>query len=221
MDDFKPLSPLLKDYYHLDLEHLPQGLQERIGDALFPISWGMLLPEQRQRWVEGWDYRNDPATEDERQKEKKLVDDLFEIERKITQWKSVATPTAQDLATQERTLEELEKQHAELEIKYRKMRGDYFGDHLETDCLKGNNKVAKTPRDSDLQRRYNNLLLIVAAMARRYGKKPLTDLDNKGLKSLAKRIAVDIETISASLDQQTIENRLREAVERIQELDDN
>lgn len=131
MDDFKPLSPLLKDYYHLDLGHLPQELQERIGDALSPMSWGRLSPEQRQSRAESWDYENDPATEPERQKTEKLVDDLFEIERKITQWKSVATPTAQDLATQERTLEELEKRHAELEIEYRKMRGDYCGDYLE------------------------------------------------------------------------------------------
>lgn len=220
MDDFKPLSPLLKDYYHLDLGHLPQELQERIGDALSPMSWGRLSPEQRQSRAESWDYENDPATEPERQKTEKLVDDLFEIERKITQWKSVATPTAQDLATQERTLEELEKRHAELEIEYRNMRGDYFDDHIKTDCLKENNKVAKTPRDSDLQRRYNNLLLIIAAMARRYGKKPLTQLDNKELKGLAKRIAGDIEAIPANLDQQTIESRLIEATERVRELDD-
>lgn len=130
MSDFLPLSPVLKDRYDLSFDELPADLRERV-ESLFVIPWNRLSPERRQRYTERWDYEHDPATERERKAVDELFDEMEAVSANIDKWENVGTSTAMDLAIQEDRLQPLRKTKAELEARKKRMRGDYFGGHLE------------------------------------------------------------------------------------------
>lgn len=131
MDDFKPLSPILQGYYDLDFEQLQQEIQEYVSEAFFPIPWNRLSAEQRQRYVESWDYRNNPATEPERERIWKHFQDMKAVERDITELKMAAAPTVQDVVLRKKELVCLEQKLAELKRERQEMRGDFAGISLQ------------------------------------------------------------------------------------------
>lgn len=131
MSGFDSLTTALEGGFDKLLRDLPKDMKKRIEQDFFPISWDNLSPDQRRNVAQQWDYRHDPATEQERQ----FWWDFFirknAIEKQIAEWKAVATPTAGDLAQQEARLSELWKKLARMEKQERQARGVYSqGPHL-------------------------------------------------------------------------------------------
>lgn len=70
--------------------------------------------------------------------------------------------------------------------------------------------------ESQLKRAYNNLLLIIAGMARGGYKKDLKAMNDRQIKDFAKRISDQIGLLPAKFGDDSIETRLKEAKELLE-----
>ena len=87
---------------------LPDGSRQRGGLRFLRQLWDGLSPVRRRLMAAQFDASNDPAN-------KITATTAFEIEGKIQKWEAAATPTARDLGEQERALETLRRQSAEID----------------------------------------------------------------------------------------------------------
>jgi len=125
MSSFDSLTAALEGGFDKPLRDLPKDMQKRIEQDFFPMPWDDLSPDQRRSVAQQWDYRHDPATEQDRQFWWGFFLRKDAIEKQIAEWEAVATPTASDLAQQEARLSELRKKLARMEEQERQGRGVY------------------------------------------------------------------------------------------------
>lgn len=118
MADFNSLTTALEGWFDKPLADLPDEQQQRIRDDFFPMPWDSLNEDQRRSVAAQMDYWNDPATEDERERNWQLLSELDEIERQIAEWEAVATPTALDKAMRDDRLKMLREQRKAKKAEY-------------------------------------------------------------------------------------------------------
>lgn len=112
---FESLQVALAKLYEKPFAQLPKKLQHRIQKEFQP-SWDDLSSSQRRQLAELRDYSNDPAMESYRQYWLDFYQRMQIIENQIEHWASIATPTATDLAAQEKRLAELKLELASMKI---------------------------------------------------------------------------------------------------------
>ena len=126
MEEFDALSTALEDWFERPLTDLPDTLRQRVSQEFFPMPWGQLSADQRRSVALQLDYQHDPATEQER----KFWWDFFQridaLNKQVSDWEEVATPTATELALKESKLAELRREIAQMNDQKRYARGDYF-----------------------------------------------------------------------------------------------
>jgi hypothetical protein len=124
MSTYIPLINELGAWFDTPLCELPTNLQTRVLSDFFPEPWDSLSPNQRRSVAAQMDYQQDPATEADR----KYWWDFFErqgaLERRISEWERVATPTASELLRKETQLAELCRELARMADEERKGRVD-------------------------------------------------------------------------------------------------
>jgi hypothetical protein len=104
------LQKLLTDWYETTLEELPKELRSRVEKDFAPARWDQATPNGRRMLASQADYQNDPANASTRSYWESFYEELWDIRNKISQWESVAVPTALDLEVQERNLVKLRTQ---------------------------------------------------------------------------------------------------------------
>src|SRR5262249_4356430 len=87
----------------------PTRIQERMAraDMLSRIRWARLSHDERLAEIRRLDFDKDPANAKRREYAWKCIGKAHDIERKIREWETKATPTPVDLDTQERRLAQL------------------------------------------------------------------------------------------------------------------
>jgi len=123
---FDSLTLALEDWLDAPLQDLPGLLRARVDREFYPHTWEPLTPHQRRLRALECDYRQDPATEVERAYWWEFDVRQRELRQQLEHWKQVATPTAKDLAAQEKRLNELTRELARMEIEERRPRPDYY-----------------------------------------------------------------------------------------------
>ncbi|MCM8612808.1 MAG: hypothetical protein NFW17_12050 [Candidatus Accumulibacter sp.] len=120
---FESLSEALKIWFQRPLTDLPEALRQRVEHEFLPFTWDLLSPGQRRNFAQQWDYKNDPATEPERQAAWDLVARRLEIEAKTKEWERACAGTATDLATKKARLTELREAIARIDLAEKRMSG--------------------------------------------------------------------------------------------------
>ncbi|GEM_PF-2016426 len=126
MSDFNSLTFALEEWFDKPLSDIPGKVQKLIKQDFSPMPWDDLHPDQRRSVALQLDYQHDPDTDEERQ----YWSDFFwrkdALEKKIAEWRAIATPTASDLAQKEARLDELKKELARMEHQGLQSQGDYY-----------------------------------------------------------------------------------------------
>ncbi len=120
---FKSLIEALEGWFERSLAELPAAARQRVEEEFFPFRWDLLSPDQRRVFAQQWDYKNDPATEAQRQAAWDLVARRGEVEAKIREWERVGAGTAGDLATKEARLAELREEITTIDLAEKRMSG--------------------------------------------------------------------------------------------------
>lgn len=120
---FESLSEALKEWFAHPLTDLPEALRQRVEHEFLPFTWDLLSPEQRLDFVQQWDYKNDPATEAERQAAWDLLTRRLEVEGKMREWERAGAGTATELATKEARLAELREEITKIDLAEKSMLG--------------------------------------------------------------------------------------------------
>lgn len=145
---FESLTLALEDWFDKNLDELPDALRQRVENEFFPMSWDMLTNDEErqlalmtaedQRKVAlaaaksrrsvtlQRDYKNDPATEQDRQ----FWWDFFlhqdDIKKQVAQWEAAVTPTAGEIDLKESRLTQLRHELDRMDKQQRVARGDYY-----------------------------------------------------------------------------------------------
>lgn len=120
---FESLSEALKEWFAHSLTDLPEALRQRVEHEFLPFTWDLLSPEQRLDFAQQWDYKNDPATEAERQAAWDLLARRLEVEGKMREWERAGAGTATELATKEARLAELREEITKIDLAEKSMLG--------------------------------------------------------------------------------------------------
>ncbi|QKS29129.1 MAG: hypothetical protein FAZ92_00479 [Accumulibacter sp.] len=120
---FESLSEALEEWFERPLTDLPEALRQRVEHEFLPFTWDLLSPEQRRDFTQQWDYKNDPATEPERQAAWDLVARRLEVEGKMREWEHTCAGTATELATKEARLAELREEITKIDLAEKHMSG--------------------------------------------------------------------------------------------------
>jgi len=107
MEDFKPFTQSLKDWFETPKARLPAEILALVEEKFLPMPWDELSPTARREVARQIDDGNNPAKEPERQFGWDFSDKQIELEKQKAQWESIAAPTALDLAEKERHLTEI------------------------------------------------------------------------------------------------------------------
>lgn len=110
LSDFESLTKALEGWFETPLGRLPTQLRTRVEKDLFLWPWNELTVQQRRMAAEQWDYRHDPATEQERKFWWDLFLRRYAVQERIAEWQAVATPTAIDLKHKDDQLEKLQQE---------------------------------------------------------------------------------------------------------------
>lgn len=134
MSDFDSLTWAFEEWFEAQLCDLPDALRQRVEKEFSPMPWDHLSADQRRSVALQLDYQHDPATEQDQQ----FWWDFFEcmdfLKTQITQWESIACPTAGDLALKETRLKELRQELSRMEQQQRQARGDYYPERKSLDA---------------------------------------------------------------------------------------
>lgn len=145
---FESLTLALDGWFDKSLDELPVALRQRVEKELgFHALWEVLKPEERQRWDNlkeeeqrmvaittannrrnlalARDYNNDPATEQDRQSRRDSFLRMVDLDKAISEWESVATPVASDLAQKEARLVEFRQERDRMKRRLQE-RADYY-----------------------------------------------------------------------------------------------
>ncbi|MBL8519709.1 MAG: hypothetical protein JNK75_03470, partial [Betaproteobacteria bacterium] len=120
-EPYQPLSPQLAQWLDSPLENLPKPLRDKVSREIFPFTWEMLTPGQRQRWAAERDLQSDPALDGAHRFWFDFYCRKREIEEQIATWNSASVRDAADLATKEKRLAKLESELRALEAKAEKL----------------------------------------------------------------------------------------------------
>ncbi|NLZ17219.1 MAG: hypothetical protein GX087_05745 [Desulfobulbaceae bacterium] len=114
-EKFESLTLALEGLFDKEWEELPEALQQRVKVDFFPLTWGMLAPDQRHELALQRDYQNDPATRPEREYWYNHFARIRELKEELAKWEAIDTPTATDLAKKETRCKELRQKIERLE----------------------------------------------------------------------------------------------------------
>lgn len=126
MTDFNSLATALEEYFNTPYADLPEDERQRVENDFFPMPWDKLSPNHRRSVAAQLDYQRDPDTEGERQYWSDFFNRRDNLQRKLMQWESVATPTATDLATKESKVSGLQQELDRMDQTLRQARGDFY-----------------------------------------------------------------------------------------------
>ncbi|MDS4015592.1 MAG: hypothetical protein RKP46_14770, partial [Candidatus Accumulibacter sp.] len=144
-DRFKSLIEALEGWFERSVADLPAAARQRVEEEFFPLRWDLLSPAQRRDFAQQWDYKNDPATEAERQAAWDLVARRLEIEAKTREWERVGAGTATELATKEARLAELREEIARIDLAEKRMPGKERSEKVRPGDL--SDEAARTDED--------------------------------------------------------------------------
>jgi hypothetical protein len=115
MREFRSLQGALEGHFEKRRADLPDKLRQRIEQDLVLIAgiWDHLSADQRREAAREWDFKHDPAFEEDRQRSWDAEVQRQELERQIAQWEATLAPTALDLAKKESRLAELRRELVE------------------------------------------------------------------------------------------------------------
>jgi len=111
---FVSLATALEGWFDKPKDELPDELRQRVETDFSPMPWDALSPDQRRSVAAQWDFRHDPAMENERQYWWDFYILMDDLKKQIEQWSAIATPTATDLAQKETRLVELQRELANM-----------------------------------------------------------------------------------------------------------
>jgi hypothetical protein len=111
MASYKSLLEALEGLFGKPLNALPKMLRKRVEDEFFPISWGMLSPDQRRAVAIQCDVQDDPRFDLERRVGFDRAAKRKDLKWQIETWNTVPVSSASEAETKEHTLKSL---HAEL-----------------------------------------------------------------------------------------------------------
>ncbi len=114
-DSFRSLVKALEGYWDTLFNDLPPRAKVWVLRDFGPGHWDDWNANTRKSLSEQRDYQHDPAKEQERKFWWDFFNRKSEIEQQVETWKTVATPTASDLAQKESRLAELQKELAVME----------------------------------------------------------------------------------------------------------
>lgn len=134
--EFVSLTLALEDWFDKSLNQLPDTLRLRVENDFFPFGWVGLSSEQRRSFALQWDYKHDPATEQDRQFWWDFFERINELQAQIVKWKSAATPNASDISLKESRLKELQQELDRMQMQQRQARGDYYPERNSLDADK-------------------------------------------------------------------------------------
>ena len=129
---YRSLYPALKGWYCRPLAEYPQDLRTWIecglGLGMKPQRvqawWDTKSPAARIAYAKQWDYQHDPAFGAARQDLEQTWDRYEELEREISRWEDAGTPTALDLAEQDKMLASLRPQLETTRRRLQQIQGD-------------------------------------------------------------------------------------------------
>ncbi len=125
MSEFEALTWVLEPWFDALLKDIPAEVRARILREIRPIPWDELSPEQRRAWAYQWDYKHDPAMEDERNRQWEFFVKHEELQEKILEWEAMETRTAGDLASKEKRLAELRSELHRMDFAFQSVAGEY------------------------------------------------------------------------------------------------
>ena len=144
-NEFESLTLALENRFETPLDQLPVALRQRVEREFSPMIWDGLSADQRRSVALQWDYRHDPASEEDHRFWWGYFERKYDLEKQIAAWEAIATPTANDLAQRETRLDELRQGLADLERQERHTRSDYCPERKPD---KGTGGVSSAPSGS-------------------------------------------------------------------------
>lgn len=136
MSAFDSLTLALEGWFDKPLCDLPDALHQRIEDDFWPMPWDRLSAEGRRGVTQQIDFENDPATESFRHFCWDNSERRISVTTQISAWEAVATPTALDLAQQQKRLAELRQELVRIEAEVF-LPGDVSGTGEPPDAFPG------------------------------------------------------------------------------------
>ena len=164
---FESLTLALESHFETPLDQLPVALRQRVERELFPMPWDSLTADKRRSVALQLDYQHDPATEQDRQFWWDFFERKSDLEKQITAWELIATPTANELALRETRLGELRQELAGMKRQGRDSRSDYCPERKSIDDADG---VSSAPSGSPV--RYIAYPKAMALLAKRLNATP-------------------------------------------------
>jgi hypothetical protein len=114
MDDYVPLTQVLKDWFETPMAELPEDIQALAEEACFPAPWDKLSSAHRRDYAHMYDdeiQQRDAPTDPFRETEPDILGDLYAketaLEEDIVRWVAIPAPDAVALHTKEQRLKEL------------------------------------------------------------------------------------------------------------------
>lgn len=126
MSDFDSLTWALEGWFDTLLRDLPEAVRQRVEQDFFPLPWDSFSAAKRLRAALLFDWQHDPSTEHDQKLWSDYFDHKFDLEKQISQWEAIATPTAGEMAQKETRLAELRQKLVHKEKYPWQARGDDY-----------------------------------------------------------------------------------------------
>lgn len=139
MNNAESLTGALEDWFDCPLSDLPAELGQRVKQEFFPFKWDDTSAEGRRSVALQLDAQSDPATEQDQQFWQDFIERKEGLEKQISEWEHLPSPTASDLALKEGRLRELRLEWNQMQQQQRQGRGDLYQD--ETDNAKSDSTL--------------------------------------------------------------------------------
>ncbi len=112
---YESLALLLTDWYHSELDDLPEAIRQRVVADYDLITWDMASPKGREQVASQFDFDNDPAHDAAHEFISETAKKRRENIQAIDQWQEVRAETASDLSIKEARLKALKVEEKRLE----------------------------------------------------------------------------------------------------------
>ena len=120
MENFESLTDALTGQFASALSDLPQALQQRIRQQLFPLPWDSLTVQQRQSAARQWDAMNEPAGASEREYWFDFHVRRLQTLHELATWEAAEASSVTELTAKESRIKELRASLAEMDATAKK-----------------------------------------------------------------------------------------------------